>query len=439
MSRRSAAVSAILTLLVATGRPARSVAQTDEPEAEPAAFSDGLRELWQQQRASGVWRANYFSSSKALDEETGFIGAALQLKAFPSLTERIDGKLEVRSSSSNVGKGATTRTSVLEGYATVHFANADLRLGKQIVPWGRADGINPTDNLTPRDYTVLLPFEDDQRFGATAAKLDLFVSQEHTLTFFATPVFEPAKAPVPATAGRVVRHEPAHTLSNTHGGVRLNKVGEGFDWSLSYFRGFSLLPGVQLIEAGLAAPTLRLHYDRISVLGADFARNYGRFGLRGEIAYVDTGDDTGTVPSTRNPYLHWIIGVDRTFFANLNVNLQFFQRRVRKHRDLQTWTDPAERNTAMLNAIIDGQRNAVTDGISFRVSNKWFNDTLEVEVFAVGHLTRGDGLVRPLVTYAFNDRWKGTVGAEIYRGGSDTQYGSLEENRGAFAELRYGF
>jgi hypothetical protein len=49
----------------------------------------------------------------------------------------------------------------------------------------------------------------------------------------------------------------------------------------------------------------------------------------------------------------------------------------------------------MLNAIIDGQRDAVTDGISFRVSNKWFNDTLEVEVFAVGHLTRGDGLVRP--------------------------------------------
>jgi hypothetical protein len=438
MSHRSAAVSAMLVLLTATAMPSRSVAQTDEAEDTPTASSDALREMWQAQRASGIWRSNYFSSSKALDEETGFFGAALQLKAFPSLNERLDGKLEVRISNADVGEGASTRTSLLEGYATVHFDRADLRLGKQIVPWGRADGINPTDNLTPRDYTVLLPFEDDQRFGTTAARVDLFMSAEHTLTLFATPVFEPAKVPLPAAAGGVKRQEPAHTLSNTHGGVRLNKVGEGFDWSLSYFRGFSLLPGVQLI-GDAAAPTLQLHYDRITVLGADFARNYGRFGFRGEVAYVDTTDDTGGAPGIRNPYLHWIIGVDRTFFVNLNVNLQFFQRRVRKHRDPQSWTNPAERSTALLNALIDGQRDAITDGISFRVSNKWFNDTLEAEVFAVGHLNRGDGLVRPLVTYAFNDRWKGTVGAELYRGAPNTQFGSLKPNRGAFAELRYGF
>jgi hypothetical protein len=57
----------------------------------------------------------------------------------------------------------------------------------------------------------------------------------------------------------------------------------------------------------------------------------------------------------------------------------------------------------------------------------------------VHSLTRADGLVRPLVTYAVNDRWKATVGAEIYRGSSNTQYGSLKANRGAFAELRYSF
>jgi hypothetical protein len=182
-----------------------------------------------------------------------------------------------------------------------------------------------------------------------------------------------------------------------------------------------------------------LHYDRVTVVGADFARNYGRFGLRGEIAYVDTHDDEGTVPSIRNPHLHWIVGVDRTFLANLNANLQFFQRRVRKHRDLASWTTPAQRTAAALNALIDGQSDAVTHGISFRVSNKWFNDTLEAEVFAVHNFTRADGLLRPLVTYAFNDRWKGTLGAEIYRGSSATQYGNRKANRGAFAELRYGF
>jgi hypothetical protein len=428
MTGRVAGRPALLVMLIATALPSHeAVAQTT------------LSAMWQEQRASGVWRSSYFSSSKQLDDESNLFGAALQLKALPTLNERVDGKLEVRFANSDVGRGAATRASVLEGYVTLRFARADLRLGKQIVPWGRADGINPTDNLTPRDYTVLLPFEDDQRFGATGARLDLLISPEHTLTLFATPAFEPARVPLPPTAGRVERREPAHTLANTHGGLRLNKVSEGLDWSLSYFRGFSLLPGAQFVEEQTARSVLRLHYDRITVIGADFARNQGRFGLRGEIAYVDTSDDAGSAPSVRNPYLHWIVGVDRTFFANLNANLQFFQRRVRKHRELAAWESPAQRETVLLNSLIDGQRDAVTNSISFRVSNKWLNDTLEAEVFAVHSLTRCDGLVRPLVTYAFSDRWKGTIGAEIYRGRSNTPYGSLKANRGAFAELRYGF
>lgn len=36
---------------------------------------------------------------------------------------------------------------------------------------GRADGINPTDNLSPRDYTRLVPDETDQRLGNDALKL----------------------------------------------------------------------------------------------------------------------------------------------------------------------------------------------------------------------------------------------------------------------------
>ncbi|HET9446221.1 MAG TPA: hypothetical protein VFO35_08190, partial [Steroidobacteraceae bacterium] len=212
----------MLTLLVMTALP----------DALRAQAAETVGALWREQRAAGIWRANYFSSSKALDDESGFFGAALQLKAFPTVNERLDGKIEARLLNSAVGKGAPTRASVLEAYATVRFLKADLRVGKQVVPWGRADGINPTDNLTPRDYTLLLPFEDDQRFGTTGAKLDLFISPEHTLTLFASPAFEPAKVPLPHVAGRIHRREPAHTLANTHGGVRLNNVGEGLDWSL---------------------------------------------------------------------------------------------------------------------------------------------------------------------------------------------------------------
>ena len=35
---------------------------------------------------------------------------------------------------------------------------------------GRADRINPTDNLTPRDFTLLVPDDEDQRFGTAAIR-----------------------------------------------------------------------------------------------------------------------------------------------------------------------------------------------------------------------------------------------------------------------------
>ena len=433
--------SVVLFLAGMVGAASAPAVYADEPdiEIENTASSGGLTAFLLDQHVSGVIRTNYFYSSKTLDDDTDFLGATAQLKALSSLAETLDGKLEVRITNSAIGEGAETRSRLLEGYVTLHFESADLRIGKQIVAWGRADGINPTDNLTPRDFIVLLPFEDDQRFGTTAIKLDTFLSQEHTLTVFTTPFFEPSDIPLPTVGRTLVEKTPAHTLSNSEIGLKLNKVGEGFDWSVSYFRGFSLLPDVRLIGSGPTGPILELHYDRITVLGADFARNYGRFGLRGEVAYVDTADDAGTDPGIKNPYLYWIAGVDRTFLDNLNVNLQFFQRRVRRYRNPETIADPSERGIAIQNAVLDGQQDRLNNGISFRVSNKWLHDTLEAEVFAVVNFTRNNSFLRPLITYTFSDHWKGTIGGEYYRGAQDTSFGSLKPNRGVFVELRYGF
>jgi len=393
-------------------------------------------DLLQQIRATGLWRADYFHSSKALDDETGLLGGTLQLKALPSLTDRVDGKFEARITNSAIGASGATRFVLLEGFATMHFSKADVRIGKQIVAWGRADGINPTDNLTPRDYTVMLPFEEDQRVGTPSVKVDAFLSQGHTVTLFATPFFEPSKIPLPAAAGAFVEQTPARSLSEMQAGLKLDKSGEGHDWSISLFRGNSLLPQIAPVAGGAVQ---QLRYDRITAFGADFARNYGRFGFRGEMSYIDTTDDDGTDPRIKNPYFYWIAGVDRTFFENLNVNLQFIQRRVRHFRGSESFADPLERSTVVQNAIFNGQRDHIGNGISFRVSNQWLNETLEAEIFAALNLNHSNSFFRPLVTYAFNDHWKGTIGGELFRGPDDTPYGSLKVNRGAFAELRYAF
>ncbi len=428
-----------LLLTVLVGAALTPAAYADDPGTDNDAAPDGLTAFLRDQRATGVVRVDYFRSSKNLDDDTNFLGATAQIKLLPSLAKTLDGKLELRITNPAIGKGAKTRSRLLEAYATVHFEKADLRIGKQIVAWGRADGINPTDNLTPRDFTGLLPFEDDQRFGTTAVKLDTFLSQEYTATVFATPFFEPSKSPLPTGGRTLIETTPARSLSNTEVGLKLNKVGEGFDWSVSAFHGFSRLPDMRVVGSTPSGSILEQHYDRITVFGADFARNLGRFGFRGELAYVNTADGAGTDPDAKNPYLFWIVGIDRTIFENLNVNLQFLQRWVRRYHNPQGIADPLERDIAIQNATLVGQRDRTNNGISFRVSNKWFNDTLEAEVFAVVNTTRHDSFIRPLLTYAFSDHLKATIGAELYFGAADTQFDGQKRNRGMFMEMRYGF
>jgi len=50
-----------------------------------------------------------------------------------------------------------------EAYVSAYLGPFDFRIGHQIVAWGRADGINPTDNITPKNMLARSPDEDDRR------------------------------------------------------------------------------------------------------------------------------------------------------------------------------------------------------------------------------------------------------------------------------------
>ena len=171
-------------------------------------------------------------------------GQTAELKAFPLVDDSLDGKIDARVMEPNAVNGDPAVFDLVEGYATFHLGQVDIRAGKQIVGRGRADGINPTDNLTPHDLTVQLPFDDDTRLGTNALKLDDYLNSELDLTLFTTPFFEPTRFPLPAGGGFAYNPTlPAQTLAHSEVGVRLNKTGGDYDlFVLSYFRGYRLLP-----------------------------------------------------------------------------------------------------------------------------------------------------------------------------------------------------
>ena len=58
-----------------------------------------------------------------------------------------------------------SEVNLREAYVNAYIGSFDFRIGHQIVVWGRADGFNPTDNITPRNMLVRSPDEDDRREG----------------------------------------------------------------------------------------------------------------------------------------------------------------------------------------------------------------------------------------------------------------------------------
>jgi hypothetical protein len=322
-----------------------------------------------------------------------------------------------------------------EGYLSFSSGNADFRIGRQIIVWGRADQLNPTDNLTPRDYTLYMPEVDDQRFGATAVNMT-YNFDTVALSAIVLPQFRPTKLPIPAISGVTF----AETVPRGTGyALKLDRSGGDLDWSVSYFHGYDQYPDIAVAVPTPGATVLSLSHHRIRVLGADMATTAGRYGLRAEAAYTWTEDDAGVNPFVKNPYFYGVAGADRTFYEYLNINLQYYVRAISNYRDPNAVTDPALRDVAIEQAVVSNQMNRVQQGMSLRISDKWLDETLEGEIAGVANFTRHDFMLRPKLVYAFNDYWKSTLGGYLYRGGANTFFGLIKDRSGAYAEARYSF
>ncbi len=386
---------------------------------------------------TGVLRLNYFEEPRGYhgDEPGDSFGGTIQVKWQRVFSDYFSARFEARQVRPNFGRA---RNKVLEAYGSWRFDDSELRIGKQIIAWGRADGVNPTDNLSPRDYAVPLPFDADQRFGVTGARLDAYLSDAHTLMLFMGPFFQPSKLELPKITGvRFIEERPSARFGDPTVAIKLDRTGDDIDWSVSYLSSFNLLPASKGVAEGNGDVLVTQRYPKINVLGVDVARNYGRFGIRAEAAYFSPGSNYDQ--SRMHPMFYWVLGADRTFLENLNVNLQLVGRRISGYTDPEAEPDLTLRKIAIQNAITLEQQKRTSLGITSRISEKWWNDTLTAELYLHVNLQRTNYYFRPSVSYAFADNVKATLGVEFYGGEEDTPFGRQKGKNGVFSELRFSF
>ena len=105
-----------------------------------------------------------------------------------------------------------------EIYADMYFKNFDLRIGKQQIVWGKADGVFITDIVSPLNLSeFLLPDFDEIRTGVIAAKVDYYIGNS-TIELIAIPQFTPTIRPNENSIWYIQPEFPAPTT---------------FDWSKS--------------------------------------------------------------------------------------------------------------------------------------------------------------------------------------------------------------
>ena len=167
---------------------------------EPASASESESELWENSGPSGRLKQD-------------FTAYTTRFRQTPNYQERIDAELEF-----NLTRGAFNSKllpwgwaqiphavggkqrqprffgEVKEGWVEWYSDDWEIRIGNQIVTWGTADRINPTDLFNPRDYYD--PFRSE-KLPRLATRLNIHPEsmEKWNLSVIATPFFRESKLP----------------------------------------------------------------------------------------------------------------------------------------------------------------------------------------------------------------------------------------------------
>ncbi|MHC4268854.1 MAG: hypothetical protein ACYSTS_10335 [Planctomycetota bacterium] len=316
-----------------------------------------------------------------------------------------------------------------EYYAEFNFSSFDLKVGKQIFSWGKADGFNPTDNLNPRNYIDL--FVEEEKIGVSAVNL-LYYWKDFTFDLVFIPTFTPTRLPLinsrysflDPDASTVVngRELPSDKLSNSQIGIRILKHISGWDLSVSYYDGYDDLTLAIVEDDQSLTPT----YNRTRVVGGDFATTFGGLGVHGEAAqFIYDGRNN-------EDYFQYILGIDYTWTNVIHDHDIFLILEYMGDTTTQSRDDKRPAFSTGLGRVF---RNSFLSTITYK-----FSDTLEWETeLAFNMNSHVSYLINPEVRYDITDKLKFTFGIDFIEGVQNTFFGQFEDDDRSYFFLRYSF
>ncbi len=425
----------LIAFVLAAVVPVEAQAQDNDAAPDsPSASTSGLRDMLGLQTS---FRAGAWTNDRDLNDETLTVTGGMRARVAPS-KGALDGFAEgyVQTDSAD-----GTEADLVEGWMRLTTGNLSIKAGRQIIVWGRADRLNPSDVLSSRDYTLLVASDDEQRRGTMMVQARLGLGA-FTLDGYWLPEFRDNRFPLDAdpAGAAIVRDE--RVRDKRQFAAKLDRSGGKIDWSLSWFHGtdrtrdFVAVPLPPTSRPGTFAG-VQQRFPKVDVFAADAAGNLGRLGWRAEIAYSQyRGTDT---IFRKNNNLWLVAGFDTDVVGGWNLNLQYSLRRIFDFADVRAVANPVDRAVASQSAAVNNQLDRTQHGMTGRIAHKWLQDTLDFELATIVYLQTGDAAIRPKLSYAINDQLRITAAADVFVGPRLSYFGRVRDLSAGFLQLNYGF
>jgi len=347
-----------------------------------------------------------------------------------------------------VGTSSEPELGIREAYVDIFFDNADLRVGKQAIIWGQAEGAFITDIVSPRDMRsfILADFREIRK-GVPAVKADYYAGS-YTFEGIWIPRFVPTSMPgkdsmwiqkMDLKPGVTITPQPvdppAFDLKNSEVFGKVQYFGPRISWEVMGGYAWTDTPYVTGVSpTNPPAPgkaNANQDYGRYKVVGGSLSTAIGPVVLRSEAAvYLDKpfsvitpGSPLPSIDVENHHQVQALAGLDWGLWG-IEMSAQYILSYIHDFKD---------------GMIEQGKMLSEFDHtFTFRVVDTFLDDRLTAKVFVYFEADPLNALIRPSLTWSIEDGVLIEGGVELFVGSEGT-FGSYKDNSLAFVALRWYF
>lgn len=304
-----------------------------------------------------------------------------------------------------------------ELYTDLTWYHWDMRLGKQQIVWGQADGLKVLDKINPQSFNeFILEDFDDSRIAQWSMYFERQLTNDRSLqlftildsTFNEMPIQRNEYRPttkyfIPDFGHSTLFNEAKRgsgSIENATYGLQVSEFKNGWDLTYNYLYFHHHNP-VLYSHINNGNRIVSPEYERSHLFGASASNSFDDLTLRFEVAYVsdshqlskDINQGRGIVEGVEKSY---VLGLDWTKFNDTLLSFQLFQSHTNNSKFMI--------------------RDEVDTKLSFMAKKDYLNETLISEMFYLYSLNDGDGLFRPKISYELDTNQKLVLSMDIFHG-----------------------